>query len=249
MNRKKTIARIAAGFLSVVTFLSAVIGPVPTMAADSDSDSVYMEDYPELKDVRDMLDEDEIVKAEDITVDADEDFEIKKDFKGIDYSSKKVKISLYDDDGFSSSKEGSYKPVYHADPKSGNHGYRFSRRITVVKKEEKKEASSSSASNRTGSSAESHGENSSEKEAAADDAEEGNEPKDPDGKTETELAEAFIDALADFIKEIGLPTTLSDMNIGDETDLRAIAETTIRTGGCPKKFTTEELLQVLSECR
>ena len=72
---------------------------------------------------------------------------------------------------------------------------------------------------------------------------------DPDGKTETELAEAFIDALADFIKEIGLPTTLSDMNIGDETDLRAIAGTTIRTGGCPKKFTTEELLQVLSECR
>ena len=185
MNRKKTIARIAAGFLSVVTFLSAVIGPVPAMAADSDANSVYIEDYPELKDVRDMLDEDEIVKAEDITVDADEDFEIKKDFKGIDYSSKKVKISLYDDDGFSSSKEGSYKPVYHADPKSGNHGYRFSRRITVVKKEVKKEASSSGASNQAGSSAESHGENSSEKEAAADDAEEGNEPKDPDGKTES----------------------------------------------------------------
>ena len=150
MNRKKTIARIAAGFLSVVTFLSAVTGPVPAMAADPDADSGYMEDYPELKDVRDILDEDEIVKAEDITVDADEDFEIEKDFKGIDYSSKKVKISLYDDDGFSSSKDGSYKPVYHADPKSGNHGYRFSRRITVVKKEEKKEAASSSASNLTG---------------------------------------------------------------------------------------------------
>ena len=185
MNRKKTIARIAAGFLSVVTFLSAVIGPVPAMAADSDADSEYMEDYPDLKDVRDILDEDEIVKAEDITVDADEDFEIGKDFKGIEYSSKKVKISLYDDDGFSPSKEGSYKPVYHADPKSGNHGYSFSRRITVVKKEVKKEASSSAASNRTGSNVESHGENSSEKEAAADDAEEGNEPKDPDGKTES----------------------------------------------------------------
>ena len=103
MNRKKTIARIAAGFLSVVTFLSAVTGPLPAMAADPDADSGYMEDYPELKDVRDILDEDEIVKAEDITVDADEDFEIEKDFKGIDYSSKKVKISLYDDDGFSSS--------------------------------------------------------------------------------------------------------------------------------------------------
>ena len=72
---------------------------------------------------------------------------------------------------------------------------------------------------------------------------------EPVGKTEMELAEAFVDALADFIKEIGLPTTLAEMNIGDETDFRAIAETTIRTGGCPKKFTTEELLQVLNECR
>ena len=43
--------------------------------------------------------------------------------------------------------------------------------------------------------------------------------------------------------------TGAEMNIGDETDFRAIAETTIRTGGCPKKFTTEELLQVLNECR
>ena len=124
MNRKKTIARVAAGFLSVVTFLSSAIGPIPAMAADSDADSGYMEDYPELKDVREMLDEDEIVEADDITVDADEDFEIEKDFKGIDYSSKKVKISLYDDDGFSPAKEGNYKPVYHADPRSGNHGYR-----------------------------------------------------------------------------------------------------------------------------
>ena len=185
MNRKKTIARVAAGFLSVVTFLSSVIGPVPAMAADPDSDSGYIEDYPELKEVRDMLDEDEIVQADDITVDADEEFEIKKDFKGIDYSSKKVKISLYDDDGFSPSKEGSYKPVYHADPKSGNHGYRFSRRITVVKREEKKEASASAAAGSTGSGSESHGGNTHEHEEGSDDAEDGNEPKKTDSGIES----------------------------------------------------------------
>ena len=185
MNRKKTIARVAAGFLSVVTFLSSAIGPIPAMAADSDADSGYMEDYPELKDVREMLDEDEIVEADDITVDADEDFEIEKDFKGIDYSSKKVKISLYDDDGFSPAKEGNYKPVYHADPRSGNHGYRFSRRITVVKKEEKKEASPSGAANGAGSGSGSHEGNSPEKEEGTDDAEEGNEPKELDGRIES----------------------------------------------------------------
>ena len=185
MNRKKTIARVAAGFLSVVTFLSSAIGPIPAMAADSDADSGYMEDYPELKDVREMLDEDEIVEADDITVDADEDFEIEKDFKGIDYSSKKVKISLYDDDGFSPAKEGNYKPVYHADPRSGNHGYRFSRRITVIKKEEKKEASPSGAANGAGSGSGSHEGNSPEKEEGTDDAEEGNEPKELDGRIES----------------------------------------------------------------
>ena len=63
-----------------------------------------------------MLDEDEIVEADDITVDADEISRSKR-LQRIDYSSKKVKISLYDDDGFSPAKEGNYKPVYHADPK------------------------------------------------------------------------------------------------------------------------------------
>lgn len=69
----------------------------------------------------------------------------------------------------------------------------------------------------------------------------------PDGKTKAELAQCFINALAAFIKEIGLPTTLTEMGIAD-TDLEAIAKSTIRTGGCVIKFTDEELLEVLKEC-
>lgn len=69
----------------------------------------------------------------------------------------------------------------------------------------------------------------------------------PDGKSEAELAESFITALPDFIKEIGLPTTLTEMGIAD-VDLEAIAKSTIRTDGCVKKFTDEELIAVLKEC-
>lgn len=69
----------------------------------------------------------------------------------------------------------------------------------------------------------------------------------PDGKTETELAESFVTALADFIKEVGLPATLTEMGIAD-ADLEAIAASTIRTGGCAKTFTDSELLRVLKEC-
>ena len=71
----------------------------------------------------------------------------------------------------------------------------------------------------------------------------------PAGKTEAELAEAFVDVLADFIREIGLPTTFAEMNIPDDTDYKAIADSTFLTGGCAKKFTRKELLEVLLECR
>ena len=72
---------------------------------------------------------------------------------------------------------------------------------------------------------------------------------DPSGKTEAELAADFVDALADFIREIGLPTTFAEMNIPADTDYKAIADSTVLTGGCAKKFTREELLEVLLECR
>ena len=72
---------------------------------------------------------------------------------------------------------------------------------------------------------------------------------DPAGKGEAELAADFVDALADFIREIGLPTTFAEMDIPADTDYKAIADSTVLTGGCAKKFTREELLEVLLECR
>ena len=71
---------------------------------------------------------------------------------------------------------------------------------------------------------------------------------DPDGKTESETALAGISALADFIKEMGLPTTFNEMNITD-TDFNAIADSTVITAGCAKKLSKEELLEILEECK
>ena len=68
------------------------------------------------------------------------------------------------------------------------------------------------------------------------------------GKTEEEQALAGIQALADFIKEVGLPTKFSEMDITD-TDYEAIARSTIITGGCCKKLSTDELLEILKECK
>ncbi|MBR1811398.1 MAG: iron-containing alcohol dehydrogenase [Clostridia bacterium] len=62
-------------------------------------------------------------------------------------------------------------------------------------------------------------------------------------------AEEGVDALADFIKEIGLPTTFSEMNIPTDTDFRAIAQSTVITPGCCKRLTADEIYEILTECQ
>lgn len=70
----------------------------------------------------------------------------------------------------------------------------------------------------------------------------------PDGKTEEEMARAGIDALANLIREVGLPTTLTQMNITDEKILRAVADTCNLTAGCCKKLKRDEIFEILKEC-
>ena len=70
---------------------------------------------------------------------------------------------------------------------------------------------------------------------------------DPKGRTREALANAFIDALSAFIREIGLPATLGGMGITGDIDLHAIADTTILTGGSCKRFTHDELYEILKE--
>ena len=67
--------------------------------------------------------------------------------------------------------------------------------------------------------------------------------------TDEETALAGVEALAAFIKEIGLPTTFAELGIPADTDLRAVADSTVRTAGCCRKLTDEELYEILCECR
>ena len=72
---------------------------------------------------------------------------------------------------------------------------------------------------------------------------------DPAGKSELEQAQAGVEALAAFIREIGLPTNFAELGIPADTDLKAVADSAVLTGGCCKKLTREELLEILNECR
>lgn len=66
---------------------------------------------------------------------------------------------------------------------------------------------------------------------------------DPKGKSDRELADAGIDALAAFEKECGMVTSLRELNATEEM-LPLIADSTILIGGY-KQMTSAEILEIL----
>jgi alcohol dehydrogenase YqhD (iron-dependent ADH family) len=68
----------------------------------------------------------------------------------------------------------------------------------------------------------------------------------PLDKSTDELALAGINALEDFIKELGIPLTLRELGVTEDM-LEKIAYS-VEEGGGYKKVTREEILQILKEC-
>ena len=69
-----------------------------------------------------------------------------------------------------------------------------------------------------------------------------------EGRSEEALAEAGIDALADFIREIRLPTTLRQLGLKDKKLLPKIAESCHFSPGSYRKMTAGEILEIFQEC-
>lgn len=69
-----------------------------------------------------------------------------------------------------------------------------------------------------------------------------------EGKDDGEVALAGIDALADFIMEIGMPVTLRELGIEKTVDLKVIADSCGIVSGSYKKMTHNEILEIFKEC-
>ncbi len=69
-----------------------------------------------------------------------------------------------------------------------------------------------------------------------------------EGKTEEEQALAGVEALADFIKEIDLPTTLRALGADRNTDLKQIADSCSISAGSYRQMTHREILEIFEEC-
>lgn len=71
----------------------------------------------------------------------------------------------------------------------------------------------------------------------------------PEGKTDEETALAGIECLAAFIKEIGLPTTLKELDITDEKTISDIAMSANLSPGSYKKMTAQDVADILAQCK
>ena len=69
-----------------------------------------------------------------------------------------------------------------------------------------------------------------------------------DGKDEKELAHAGVKAMADFIKELGLPTTFKELGVADDLPLEEIAGSVPLTPGGYGKLTHGDVLEIFKAC-
>ncbi len=130
----KGAKRIISGLLSAITILTAIVQPVSVYAADVPA---YEEKYPVLETVRDKLDEDEVVVADDYEVEAGSKFDIECDFSGVEINPEKVKVTFHEAKSESGQEldinhADSYKAVYFVEPLSGHPSYHVSRNIIVT---------------------------------------------------------------------------------------------------------------------
>ena len=141
MKKKRWAARMISGFLSAVMVLSSAVTPMKVFASEKMPEEElkkYVASLPELDQVREVLDSDEIVTAKDYEIDYEAAIDLRTDFTGLDIPDRdKVNIKLYevkneDNTDFSTSRAGTYKAVYYVEPTNEQHPvYRISRNITV----------------------------------------------------------------------------------------------------------------------
>lgn len=95
---KMRFKRFLSGFMAVATLASVIVQPVTVSASELEPETTSFErQYPELQDVQDTLDKDEIVEAKDIEIPYGEEFEVEVDLSGIEgVNEKKVKVLFHE---------------------------------------------------------------------------------------------------------------------------------------------------------
>ena len=169
--------RALSGVLSLLTILTAIIQPmVVTYAAEPTG---YEVQYPALETVREFLDTEEVVAAEDYEVEAGSGFDVESDFSGLEINDEKVRVTFHEakseaGQDYDGNHADTYRAVYFVEPVSGHPSYHVCRNIIV--KEPVKESQTESHFDGGGT-----GEESTEAESEDEDSE-----QQPQTELETE---------------------------------------------------------------
>lgn len=167
MKVKQKARRVVSGLLTAVTLLSTVLSPISSYAA-------YLPEKgkpPLFEEVKDQLDEDEIVIAKDHQLDVESNFDVKTDFTGLEIKDNaKVKITFEESrnakgEDFSTAHADTYKTVYYVEPVNSKHPmYQISRNV-VVKEVEKENVITSTETEQSETAEPEEGEADSEKQS------------------------------------------------------------------------------------
>ena len=154
MRRTGHLRRLVSGFLAGMTLLSTVLSPMTAYAAEPKAD----EKPPLYEEVKDLLDEDEVVKAKDYEITVGSEFDVTCDFTGLEIKDdKKVKVTFEEaknEEGkdFALDHADSYKAVYYVEPVNEAHPkYQISRNLIVKEAETEVQAASEGGGEDAGS--------------------------------------------------------------------------------------------------
>lgn len=192
MRKTGNLRKLVSGFLAGMTLLSTVLSPMTAYAAEPKVE----EKPPFYEEVKDMLDKDEVVKAEDYEITVGSKFDVEIDFTGLKIADdKKVKVTFEEaksDEGkdFTTDHADCYKAVYYVEPTNQAHPkYQISRNLIVKEAVTEVQAASESGGEQSGSG--------------------GTEESEDDGEADSQLIEdnESFDALAE---EIMMQDTLDE---------------------------------------
>lgn len=154
MRRTGNLRRLVSGFLAGMTLLSTVLSPMTAYAAEPKAE----EKPPLYEEVKDLLDEDEVVKAKDYEITVGSKFDVTCDFTGLEIKDdKKVKVTFEEaknEEGkdFALDHADSYKAVYYVEPVNEAHPkYQISRNLIVKEAETEVQAASEGGGEDAGS--------------------------------------------------------------------------------------------------
>ena len=134
MKNKYRFRRILSGVMAAVTILSTVISPLTVYASEEPKAA----EPPAYESVKDLLDENEVVKAADLELEVGQEFDVSSDRTNLEIKDEsKVKVTFQkaeNDAGesFSTSHADTYHAVYYVEPVNQNHPvYQIGRNLIV----------------------------------------------------------------------------------------------------------------------